>query len=70
VIPRHMGGKHIWTNVVAACSACNHRKGGRRPDEIHMHPLRPPAEPPSSANYIFGRHLPENSEWETFLSGW
>src|SRR5512138_1670632 len=69
VIPRHMGGKHIWTNVVAACSACNHRKGGRRPEEIHMHPLRLPVEPPSSANYIFGRHLPENEEWQTFLSG-
>jgi 5-methylcytosine-specific restriction endonuclease McrA len=70
VIPRHMGGRHIWTNVVAACSGCNHRKGGRRPEEIHMQPLRIPAEPPSSANYIFGRHLPENAEWETFLSGW
>src|SRR5512140_3316650 len=29
VIPRHMGGRHIWTNVVAACSSCNHHKGGR-----------------------------------------
>lgn len=29
VIPRHLGGQHTWTNVVTACAACNHRKGGR-----------------------------------------
>ena len=70
VIPRHMGGKHIWANVVAACGACNHRKGGRLLDEANMRLLRPPSEPPSSAQYIFGRHLNDNSEWEMFLSGW
>jgi 5-methylcytosine-specific restriction endonuclease McrA len=70
VIPRHMGGKHVWNNVVAACPACNHRKGGRILDEANMHLHRLPAEPPASAHYIFGRHLAENSEWEIFLSGW
>lgn len=70
VIPRHVGGKHTWTNVVAACPACNHRKGGRLLEEANMRLLHPPAEPPSSANYIFGRHLIENAEWRTFLEGW
>ena len=27
VVPRSRGGRHEWTNVVAACSRCNHRKG-------------------------------------------
>ncbi len=70
VIPRHLGGRHIWTNVAAACPVCNHRKGGRLPEEANMRLLRKPAEPPTSARYIFGRHLAENAEWETFLSGW
>ena len=70
VIPRHMGGKHVWNNVVAACPACNHRKGGRLLGEVNMHLLRPPSEPPTSAQYIFGRHLQENMEWEDFLTGW
>ncbi len=70
VIPRHLGGKHVWNNVVAACSHCNHRKGGRLPEEVNMRLMRPPAEPPTSAQYIFGRHLTDNTEWETFLSGW
>lgn len=70
VIPRHMGGQHIWENVVASCPVCNHRKGGRLLEEANMHLLRRPAAPPTSAHYIFGRHLPENTEWEMFLSGW
>jgi 5-methylcytosine-specific restriction endonuclease McrA len=70
VVPRHQGGRHIWSNVVAACPHCNHRKGGRSPEEANMRLLHLPSEPPTSARYIFGRHLSENAEWETFLSGW
>lgn len=70
VIPRHMGGQHVWPNVVAACSLCNHRKGGRLLEEANMRLLRPPSKPPTSVRYIFGRHLSENAEWETFLQGW
>lgn len=70
VLPRHLGGGHIWDNVVAACPACNHRKGGRQLGEVHMTLLRTPQEPPASAFYIFGRHLEQNSEWEEFINGW
>jgi len=70
VIPRHMGGLHTWGNVVAACSFCNHRKGGRTSEESGMHPLHLPKEPPSSAYYIFGRHLSENADWEPYILGW
>jgi len=70
VLPRHLGGEHIWTNVVAACPNCNHRKGGRRLEEAHMSLLKPPIEPPSNALYIFGRHITENGDWEQFIVGW
>jgi 5-methylcytosine-specific restriction endonuclease McrA len=70
VLPRHLGGKHIWTNVVAACPHCNHRKGGRTAEEASMRLLHLPKEPPSSVHYIFGRHLTENLEWEPFITGW
>jgi 5-methylcytosine-specific restriction endonuclease McrA len=70
VIPRHLGGPHKWTNLVAACSACNHRKGGRKLEEAHMHLAHIPKEPPANATYIFGRHLLENGEWEPYISGW
>jgi len=70
VLPKHLGGSHVWTNVVAACSNCNHRKGGRRLAESHMKLIRQPYEPSANANYIYGRHLIEFVEWQPFLTGW
>jgi len=70
VYPRHKGGKFTWDNVVASCSACNHRKGGKTLLESGMHLLRQPKEPPSSAMYMFGRNKREYAEWEPFLLGW
>jgi len=34
VIPRSRGGKHVWTNVVAACRRHNMQKGDRLLEEI------------------------------------
>ncbi|PWH14555.1 MAG: HNH endonuclease [Anaerolineae bacterium] len=70
VLPRHLGGTHTWTNVVAACPACNHQKGGRRLEEAHMTLINTPREPPASAQYIFGPHLPDNEEWLPYVEGW
>lgn len=70
VVPRHAGGPHRWTNLVAACSTCNRRKGGRTPEQANMQLLNEPREPSASAAYRFGRHLERRSEWEPFISGW
>ncbi len=70
VTPRHMGGRHSWTNLVAACSPCNRRKGGRTPDQANMQLLRAPGEPSASAYYRFGRHLDNREEWQPFIDGW
>jgi 5-methylcytosine-specific restriction endonuclease McrA len=70
VIPRHMNGPHNWQNVVTACSACNHRKGGRTLEETHMRLFHIPKEPPNNAYYIFSRNLPTYTDWEPYLVGW
>ena len=70
ILPKHLGGQHTWVNVVAACPSCNHRKGGRRLNDVQMKLLHIPKEPPSSAFYMYGRHLNENGEWEQFITGW
>lgn len=70
VIPRRLGGKHAWDNLVAACPTCNHRKGGRTLEQANMRLLKPPSEPPSSAMYLFSRHLINNQEWAPFVEGW
>ena len=45
IIPRVKGGRDCWTNVVAACVRCNHRKGGRTPEQAGMELLAIPFEP-------------------------
>ncbi|MDD5468413.1 MAG: HNH endonuclease [Anaerolineales bacterium] len=70
ILPRHMGGEYSWKNLVAACPACNHRKGNHTPEEVKMALLRPPKEPPASARYIFARHIGDNREWLPFVEGW
>lgn len=45
VIPRSRGGKTDWTNVVTCCKSCNHKKGGRTPEEAGMTLLREPKRP-------------------------
>jgi 5-methylcytosine-specific restriction endonuclease McrA len=70
VLPRYRGGAHVWNNLVAACPPCNRKKGGRLPEEVHMHLKRPPMEPPRSAMYLFGHYLTEFGEWRSYLEGW
>ena len=45
VVPRAKGGRTTWENVATACAPCNLRKGGRRPQEAHMHLRRHPFRP-------------------------
>jgi 5-methylcytosine-specific restriction endonuclease McrA len=45
IVPRALGGKDIWENVVAACRRCNAKKGHRTLEELgwnlSRHPYRP-----------------------------
>lgn len=70
VFPRRLGGSHSWDNLVAACTQCNHRKGGRTLEQVQMHLMRLPMEPTASAMYLFSRHLGDNQEWLPFIEGW
>jgi len=70
VVPRRLGGKHSWDNLVTACRVCNHRKGGRMADSAGMKLLTRPEVPTASAQYIFGRYLNQYKEWVTYIQGW
>lgn len=45
VIPRHMGGKDIWENVVTCCNTCNNKKAYFTLDELDMRLLKTPVAP-------------------------
>jgi 5-methylcytosine-specific restriction endonuclease McrA len=70
IVPRRLGGEHSWENLVAACPTCNHRKGARTLDQAQMRLLHFPQEPPTSAQYLFGRHLTDNLDWVPYIEGW
>jgi 5-methylcytosine-specific restriction endonuclease McrA len=70
VMPRHRGGGHEWDNLVTACRACNHRKGGRTPAEARMKLLKTPARPAATPASLFGHYLEGYREWRPFLLGW
>jgi 5-methylcytosine-specific restriction endonuclease McrA len=66
VLPRYMGGKHIWGNIVTACKSCNQRKAGRTPKEAGMKLLRKPSQPPFDGHYIvYSFRAPP--EWQKYL---
>ena len=70
VIPRAQGGRTMWENVATACAPCNLRKGGRTPNEAHMHIQREPIRPTSWQLQEHGRAFPPNylhASWRDYL---
>jgi 5-methylcytosine-specific restriction endonuclease McrA len=67
VRPRSRGGTHIWTNVVAACARCNHRKGDRLLGELgwHLHPA--PQQPPATVAVVMG-WAKRDPAWQRYLT--
>jgi 5-methylcytosine-specific restriction endonuclease McrA len=66
VIPRRMGGKTTWENIASACAPCNMKKGGRTPQQAHMHLLEKPIRPTSWQLQQRGKQFPPNYLHETW----
>jgi 5-methylcytosine-specific restriction endonuclease McrA len=71
VVPKSRHGAHTWENLVSACRSCNHRKGGRTPDEARMKLRTVPRRPHVGPYYAIERRLREGEyvEWAKFLPG-
>jgi 5-methylcytosine-specific restriction endonuclease McrA len=48
VVPRSQGGKTTWENIVCCCVKCNVKKGGRTPEQAHLHLITKPVKPKRS----------------------
>jgi hypothetical protein len=68
VVPRSLGGRSTWENVVTSCVDCNRRKGGRTPRQAHLKLLRKPERPRWTplANLMWSSV--RYREWRPFLS--
>ena len=67
VIPRRCGGARSWENVVAACSACNLKKGGMLPAHAKMWPVQKPYQPTVHDLHNNGRLFPPNYLHESWM---
>ena len=68
MVPRSLGGRSTWENVVTSCVDCNRRKGGRTPRQAHLKLLRKPERPRWTplANLMWSSV--RYQEWRPFLS--
>ena len=66
VMPRRLGGRTTWENIITACAPCNMRKGGRTPAQAHMQPLLHPIRPTSWQLIQHGKKFPPNYLHETW----
>ncbi len=76
VVPRSLGGKTTWDNLVCACVYCNAKKGGRTPHQAHMHLLKIPVKPKrnpainlrlGSDKYASWKHFLDHAYWSVEL---
>ena len=70
VVPRRHGGKTTWENIVAACSPCNLKKGGKMPKEARMVPRQAPRRPNMFELNERGRAFPPgylHVSWQDYL---
>ncbi len=67
VVPRRLGGRTTWDNIVIACLACNQAKGGRTPDGAQMKLRSIPVRP--CARFAALRLRPEEvpKTWRQYL---
>jgi len=70
VVPRALGGKTTWDNIVTACVDCNQKKGGTTPEQAGMKlrftPVKPRKLPETfRITLTFRKGMPES--WRAFL---
>jgi 5-methylcytosine-specific restriction endonuclease McrA len=68
VVPRSLGGRTSWENVVCCCVPCNRRKGGRTPEQARMNLQRRPARPRWTPLMNLVTGAARYHEWRPFLS--
>lgn len=67
VIPRVQGGEHTWENLVCACVRCNAKKGGRTPQQAHLHLIRKPLRPKRNPSVLLRLGSAKYQSWKAFL---
>ena len=67
VMPRSLGGRTTWENVVCSCMSCNSRKGGRTPSQAGMKLLSTPIRPRANPTLVATLRDSRYASWKSFL---
>ncbi len=68
VVPRSLGGRTVWENVVSACRTCNLKKSNKTLAEVRMSLLRKPFKPLSVFYLGILAHSPQRMHtWSKYL---
>jgi 5-methylcytosine-specific restriction endonuclease McrA len=67
VVPKSQGGRATWDNIVCCCVKCNVKKGGRTPDQAHMHLITKPVKPKRSPVINIRLADERYQSWKQFL---
>jgi 5-methylcytosine-specific restriction endonuclease McrA len=67
VTPKSQGGKSTWENIVCCCVKCNVKKGGRTPEQAHMHLISKPVKPKRSPVINIRLADERYQSWKQFL---
>lgn len=67
VVPRSLGGRTTWDNVVCCCLSCNSKKGGRTPSQANMRLLSVPIQPRANPAIVASIHDDRYAVWKAFL---
>ncbi len=67
VKPKSQGGKSTWENIVCCCIKCNVKKGGRTPEQAHMHLITKPVKPKRSPVINIRLADERYHSWKQFL---
>ena len=67
VIPRSLGGRDTWENLVTACVPCNSRKGSRTPQAANMRLRRTPTKPRTNPTIAQRLKSPKYRVWRMFV---
>ena len=67
VVPKSQGGKSTWDNIVCCCIRCNVKKGGRTPEQAHMHLITRPVKPKRSPVINIRLADERYQSWKQFL---
>jgi 5-methylcytosine-specific restriction endonuclease McrA len=66
VIPRRLGGRDTWENLVCACVGCNNKKGDRTPAQGGLKLRRSPRKP-HYFTFITSMTTIPDSRWKRYL---